>query len=132
MGLLGGSGAKDCGGPWVSGGGDRWVLVGFKGWRSVRSCGFLMVEISWVSGFLDWCVEVVGCGWTLIISVPLPPWFCSWSPFFICFAPRLATAKPQWTTTATSDSGGLRLWFIHFLLLLLLFSSWVWGFRFGC
>ena len=39
---------------------------------------------------------------------------------FICFAARLATVEPQRTTTATSDSDGLRQWFIHFLLL---FSS---------
>ena len=50
------------GGPWVSGDGDQRVLVGFRGWRLVRSCGFLTVEISWVSRFLDWCVLVVGYG----------------------------------------------------------------------
>ena len=56
---------------------------------------------------------------------------------FICFALRLATAEPQRTTTATSDSGGLRQWFIHFLLLCFFFfffillglGIWIWLLR---
>ena len=59
------------GGPWVSSGGDRWVLVGFRGWRSVRSCGFLTMEISWVSRFLDWCVVVVGYGWWVLAWIDM-------------------------------------------------------------
>ena len=47
---------------------------------------------------------------------------------FICFALRLATAEPQRTTTATSDSGGLRQWFIHFLLLCFFFFFFPLGF----
>ena len=62
VGLLGGSGAKDCGG-------SMWWAVGFWRWRSVSSCGFQAMEINaflWVSDSGDqlgfWVSRLVCCG----------------------------------------------------------------------
>ena len=62
VGLLGGSGAKDCGG-------SVWWAVGFWRWRSVSSCGFQAMEINaflWVSDSGDqlgfWVSRLVCCG----------------------------------------------------------------------